>query len=181
MIPHSKTFLIVLAALTAPCASPPSASIEPPGQAGDTGASGGLLPAPLPLLVPLQGVMAGIVTDGAITIFRSAASAQPLSEEDWLTTGLAAINLIGASSLITLAGTGPQDRRRIADPRYRMWAEAMQGASVSIGSAAARQNRTDFLAGARRLADVCDSCHALYQDRPVVPPQYALKSGAEHR
>ncbi|MDP3739218.1 MAG: hypothetical protein Q8R02_17645 [Hyphomonadaceae bacterium] len=131
-------------------------------------------PQPLPLRVPIKGVMAGVVEFSAHGVFTSAISEMPLTEDDWLAAGLASINLIGSATLITLPGTGPHDAEWVADPDYRRWAEAMQLASISAGAATVRKDRAGLLAAANRIAIACQSCHAMYRpDIPSAASQFA--------
>jgi hypothetical protein len=139
-------------------------------------------PQPLPLRVPIKGVMAGVVDFSAHGVFTSATSERPLTEDDWLAAGLASINLIGSSTLITLPGTGPHDAEWVSDPDYRRWAEAMQSASISAGAATVRKDRAGFLAAANRIAIACQSCHAMYRsDIPSAASHFAANGSAAAR
>jgi hypothetical protein len=111
--------------------------------------------------------MAGIIDFSAYGIFETATSEAPLSDDDWLAAGLASINLIGSTTLITSAGTGSQDAEWVANPDWRHWATEMQSASVDAGIAIRQKNGGAYLAAANRLADACSSCHQ--QFRPEAP------------
>jgi hypothetical protein len=132
-------------------------------------------PPPLPLRVPIKGVMAGVVDFSAHGVFTSATSEMPLTEADWLAAELASINLIGSATLITLPGAGPHDAEWVSNPDYRHWAEAMQSASISAGAATVRKDRVGFLAAANRIAIACQSCHSMYRpDIPSAASQFAV-------
>jgi hypothetical protein len=122
---------------------------------------------PLPLRIPIKGVMAGIVDFSAYGIFETATSEMPLTDDDWIAAGLASINLMGATTLVTSPGTGPQDAEWVAQPEWRRWASEMQYASVDAGIAIRQKSRPSYLAAANRLADACRSCHDQY--RPEAP------------
>lgn len=140
------------------------------------------IPPPMPLRVPIKGVMAGVIDFSAHGVFVTATSEEPLKKEDWLAAGLASINLIGASSLITLPGTGPHDADWVAEPSYRHWAEAMQAASTSAGAATARKDRIGLLDAANRLATVCQSCHDMFRpDIPSAASQFAAREAPGRR
>lgn len=133
-------------------------------------------PAPMPLRVPIRGVMAGMIDFSAHGVFVSATSETPLTEDDWLATGLASINLVGAASLITMPGTGPHDAEWVADPSYRRWATAMQEASISAGAASVRKDREALLNAANSLASACQACHEMYRpDIPSAASQFAAR------
>lgn len=133
-------------------------------------------PAPMPLRVPIKGVMAGMIDFSAHGVFVSATSETPLTEDDWLAAGLASINLVGAASLVTMPGTGPHDAEWVADPPYRRWARAMQEASILAGAASVRKDREALLSAANRLASACQSCHDIYRpDIPSAASQFAAR------
>jgi hypothetical protein len=122
----------------------------------------------LPLRVPIKGVMAGIIDFSAYGIFETATHEMPLTDDDWLAAGLAAINLIGSTTLITSAGTGPQDAEWVADPDWRRWATEMQAVSIDAGIAIRQKDRGSYLAAANRLAGACRSCHDRFRpDAPI--------------
>jgi hypothetical protein len=135
-------------------------------------------PPPLPLRVPIKGVMAGVVDFSAHGVFTTATSDTPLTENDWLAAGLTATNLIGSATLITLPGTGPHDAEWVSDPAYRRWAAAMQSASISAGAATLRKDQAGLLAAANQIAIACQSCHAVYRlDIPSAASQLAANAG----
>lgn len=114
---------------------------------------------PLPMRIPIKGVMAGIIDFSAHGVFTTATSEVPLTEDDWLAAGLASINLIGSATLITSHGPGPNDAIWVADPEWQFWAKAFQKASVDAAMAIKDKNRPDFLRAANDLANACQSCH----------------------
>jgi cytochrome c553 len=111
--------------------------------------------------------MAGIIDFSAHGVFETSTSEIPLTESDWRAAGLASINLIGSATLITSAGTGPDDAEWVSDPEWRRWAQTMQSAGISAGAAIAQKDRSAYLNAASRLADACRSCHN--QFRPEAP------------
>jgi hypothetical protein len=119
--------------------------------------------APLPLRIPIKGVMAGVIDFSAHGVFTTATSEAPLAQDDWVAVGLASINLIGSATLITSAGSGPNDSAWIADPEWRRWATAFQQASVQSAAAIRDRDRGAFLRAANNLADACQSCHERFR------------------
>lgn len=122
---------------------------------------------PLPLLVPVRGIMAGVIDFSAYGVFQAATSSKLLTEEQWSSAGLAAVNLIAASTLITLPSSQPQDAEWIADPEWLRKAADMQNASVLVGVAINRQDGPGLLKTANLLADSCQSCHDRF--KPDLP------------
>jgi hypothetical protein len=169
--------LTMLAALTSAASSeaqtPPASAVDP----ARSGGSGGR--PPLPLRVPILGVMAGTIDYSAYGLFSVATTDRRLSEDDWLAAGLAAVNLIAATTLITSEGSGPNDAAWVADPSWRGWADAMQKASLDAAIAVREKDRAALLSSANQIAQACQSCHR--QFRPDLPiesaRQYAERKG----
>ena len=152
-------FLIPAVLALAACATPdPEPAATPPRQIAALRIADQGNP-PLPLRVPIKGVMAGIIDFSAHGIFTTATSETPLTDSDWLAAGLASINLISSATLITSAGAGPDDEAWVANPEWRHWAAAYQEASVDAAVAIRRKDRAAFLSAANDLANTCQSCH----------------------
>lgn len=127
-------------------------------------------PPPLPLRIPISGVMIGVIDLSAQTVFDTA-SETTLTDAEWSRAGLAAINLIGASSLITLPGTGKSDADWVADPDWRMRATAMQKASLEAAIASRDRKQADLIQATQRLTAACQSCHDRFQPgAPLTSP-----------
>jgi len=60
--------------------------------------------------------MLGPMHDASTDVFTAAMSPEALSDDDWLTAGRAAVDLVGSASTITLPGSGPQDIAWTTDP-----------------------------------------------------------------
>ncbi|MEQ1783882.1 MAG: hypothetical protein ABMA14_21195 [Hyphomonadaceae bacterium] len=121
---------------------------------------------PLPLLVPYRGLMIGIIDWSAYGVFTIADSKEQLSDGDWTAAGMAAVNIIAASTLLTLPGSGREDAIRLAEPEWRDMVEAMQNASVSVALAVQGQDKPRLAATAGLLADSCNTCHERFRELP---------------
>lgn len=113
----------------------------------------------IPLLVPYQGLMAGIIDGSARQIFHRTAAAAPLDDDDWTAAGLAAVNIIATTTLLSMKGGGPQDARRHADPEWRALVEDLQNASVFVALAVQQRDRPALDRMSDLLAKSCQSCH----------------------
>jgi len=122
---------------------------------------------PLPLRMPIAGVMLGVIDFSSHGLFKIATSEGVPSTQDWYAAGLASLNLIGSSTLITLPGTGDKDDVWVGDPRWRTFASTMQGASVDAGIASRNRDQVALLLAADRLAKACQACHDVF--RPELP------------
>ncbi|MBI1362285.1 MAG: hypothetical protein GC155_18575 [Alphaproteobacteria bacterium] len=118
----------------------------------------------LPLHVPIRAVMAGIIDFSAFGVEKAAHATEPLNDKDWLSVGLAALNLVGASTLITLPGTGPNDATWVADPEWTKWAADMQTSATNVAIAVRRQDRAALNLAAADLGAACQSCHSQFRD-----------------
>lgn len=158
----------------------PRAAIVSSMEAGFSEPAATISQPPLPLRVPIRGVMAGLVDFSAHGVFTTATAEGELSEADWLAAGLAAINLVSATTLITTAGAGPHDAEWVQDPEWRRWAMDMQAASINAGIAIRRKDRASFLSAADRLAQSCQSCHETFRIPPsTTASQFAAASGGD--
>jgi hypothetical protein len=117
--------------------------------------------------MPIAGVMLGVMDFSSHGLFKIATSEGAPSTRDWYAASLAALNLIGSSTLITLPGTGDHDDAWVGDPRWRAFASAMQGASVDAGIATRNRDQVALLLAADRLAEACQACHDVF--RPELP------------
>jgi hypothetical protein len=123
--------------------------------------------------ISIGDVMAGIIDFSAYGVFVTATSSGPLTEDEWLTSGLAAVNLVGAATLVTTAGAGPEDARWVSDPDWRKMARDMQAAGIRVGNAIRDRDRSSYLKAANQLATACRSCHD--QFRPEAPVRGATQ------
>jgi hypothetical protein len=109
--------------------------------------------------------MTGAINRASYEVFQATTSAGDLNERSWLTVGEAAVDLVGAATLITTPGTGPRDAAWIRDPRWRQLAADMQEAGLSVGVAASSRDRIALTESASRLAQSCQSCHLVFSAR----------------
>ncbi len=124
----------------------------------------------LPLGVSILAVMAGSINRSSTDIFRAATSVKDLSQGDWLQVSEAAVDLIGAATLITTPGTGPNDGAWVADPRWLKLSTEMQAAGVVASIAARNKDRAALTDATARLAQSCQSCHMSFSPRLVTSP-----------
>lgn len=130
----------------------------------------------IPLLVPYQGLMVGIIDGSARQIFHHAAAATPLDDGDWTAAGLAAVNIIATTTLLSMKGSGPNDAHRHADPEWRALVEDLQNASVFVAISIQRRDRQALNHMSDLLATSCQSCHDKF--RVSLPPdtsRFALR------
>jgi hypothetical protein len=124
----------------------------------------------LPLRIPISAVMTGAINRASNRIFRTATLLDQPSEADWLELGEAAVELVGAATLVTIEGTGPSDNVWVADSRWRGFSAEMQSAALAAGAAASSRSRAALTEAAARLAQSCQSCHLAFSTRLITTP-----------
>jgi hypothetical protein len=127
-------------------------------------------PAYLPLRIPISAVMTGIINRSSYEIFRHATSVRDPSDSDWLGIAAAAVDLVGAATLVTIPGPGPQDPEWTASSDWMRLSVDMQAAALAVGAAASGKNRVALTESAARLAQSCQSCHLQFSPRLATSP-----------
>lgn len=173
--------LASIAAAAACGAEPQSADTsgaKPLAQTPDTSTS---VPpsAPLPMRIPISAVMAGLVNESSFEIFQSATADRELSDADWLRIGSAAIDLVGASTLVTLPGTGDEDAAWVSDQRWLQASADMQEAGMAVGRAANARDQAALQEATAQLAQSCQSCHIVFSPRLVATTTDASNSSQD--
>ena len=171
------TLLSLLFASACAGAAPPQRIPEPLADAWLVQHGEAALPAePLPMRIAIKGVMAGVIDFSAHGVFTTATSEAPLTQDDWTAASLASINLIGAATLITSPGSGPNDPAWVADPEWRQLAKAYQEASVRSAAAIRDRDLDTLLRAANTLADACQACHDRFRiTNPRPPAEFAVQ------
>lgn len=114
---------------------------------------------PEPLLpVSLNTLMVALVNHAADPIWV-AAWRNPETDRDWRELERMAIQLEVGGALLTIPGTGPNDREWATDPTWQSWAAALQ----QTGADAVLAVRAQDLEGVARVGDaiveICEGCH----------------------
>lgn len=120
----------------------------------------------LPLLVPYAGLMVGIVDWSSYGVFYLATQDTALTEDDWTAAGLAAVNLIATSTLLSMPGSGYNDRQRVEHPDWLGRVADFQNTSVLVLAAVQGRDRPAFDRAADLLAQTCQSCHKQFKVMP---------------
>lgn len=123
-------------------------------------------PEPLPLFVPYRGLMVSIIDWCSFGVFHLATTDEVLTDSDWTAAGLAAVNLIAVSVLLTTPNGNADDQRRLADPAWMERAADFQAASILVTAAIESRSRADFERTADMLATTCQSCHDMFRVLP---------------
>jgi len=84
----------------------------------------------------------------------------PQNDRDWKALESHAIQLISATSAMTLGGTGAGDMARAKDPRWRDYSEQLLRISKQALDAARNQDLDGVLDAGNVLIEPCSNCHA---------------------
>lgn len=150
--------------LTAGCDRSPTA--QPLTQAPKPPSVEDVADDPFPLLVPYRGLMIGLIDWSAYGIFKLSVTNSPMDDDDWSAAGMAAVNIIATSTLLSMEGSGADDKRRLSDPAWRGMVGDLQNASLFVAMAVQQRNRADFVRRANLLADTCQACHDKFRVLP---------------
>lgn len=121
---------------------------------------------PLPLRVSYLDLMTGVIGASAFPVFELSKREQPMTASEWVRVGAAATNLIAMSSLLSMEGSSPEDRRRFNDPDWIKMVGAFRDASLGIAAAAAQHDRDAFVSSAVAVGQSCQTCHAKFDKAP---------------
>jgi len=124
---------------------------------------------PLPLLVPYLGLMIGIIGWSAYGIADLADKGGPETESDWEAAGMAAINLVAVSTLLSMEGSGPGDLARYSHSEWKALASDFQNASLLVALAVQHRDTTAYLKFADTLAETCEACHKRFKTSSPAP------------
>lgn len=103
----------------------------------------------------------------------AAEAADKLSDDEWLLADQDAVNLVAATSLVSILGTGNNDRKRAANADWQSWNRDMQETALQIRTAAKVHDQTKFAALGDHLQEICSGCHGKY--RPETPSDGILR------
>lgn len=103
----------------------------------------------------------------------AAEAADKLSDDEWRLADQDAVNLIAATSCISLLGAGNHDRIRAANADWQNWIRDMGETALQIRTAARVRDQTRFAALGDHLQEICSGCHGKY--RPEMPSDGILR------
>jgi len=137
----------------------------------------------VPLDTSINALMVALVDHAAHELW-DVSSMDALTRRDWQAAEQHAIQLIGASTLVSLGGTGPADPGWVADPAWQQSAREMRDAALGALDAIRRTDQTALGDAGTRLVEACETCHM--QFKPDIPteglthiPHYAISSRGE--
>ena len=125
----------------------------------------------IPLRTSINALMVALVDHSAHEIWE-AGSAQRMTGRDWQTVEQHAIQLIASGTLISLGGTGPQDRSWVATPAWQDWARKLTDGGLAALDAVQKSDQRALRAAGEAIVDTCFGCHDMF--KPDAPTEGLL-------
>lgn len=158
----------VLAAAAPGCGGP-----APPQNETAVEAAAASAPTPAPVPTPRTSVNALMVTmidnSGHVLWDTEKANFKPRDEADWLELEDHATQLVAASTLIQLGGTGQADNGWIRQVGWTENAGLMGDAGLAALAAAKSRNLDALVKANGTLVDSCEGCHKAF--KPELPTE----------
>jgi cytochrome c556 len=107
--------------------------------------------------MPIKQLMETTITEASNAIWN--AYDPPASDEQWKALEEAALNLIAATKVTALGGTGPMDNDWVKQPAWQPFNSAMLAASESALAAIRAKDHAALLAASDALYPPCEGCH----------------------
>jgi len=126
------------------------------------GAGNADAPKPLPSSLSILEVMRASIEIPAEGLW-AAQGADKLSEEDWQLADQDAVQLIGATTLVSRGGTGKHDQQWAAKADWQAWVGDMLKTGLALRAAAKAQDAAKLASSADHLQEICTACHAKYR------------------
>jgi hypothetical protein len=123
------------------------------------------------LQTSINAVMVALIDHAAHEIWE-AGSAQRLTGRDWQTVEQHAFQLVASGALISLPGTGPQDRAWVATPAWKEWAGKLTEGGLAALDAAQKSDQRALHAAGQAIVDTCFGCHDAF--KPDAPTEGLL-------
>ena len=134
----------------------------------------------IPLATSINALMVALVDHSAHEVW-AAAAAQSLTRQGWLTAEQHATQLIAASTLVSLGGTGPLDSQWVAKADWQQWSQSMADGAAAALAAVQNTDQAALNEAGQRLIVACDGCHQEF--KPDIPteglthiPHYSISS-----
>jgi hypothetical protein len=124
-----------------------------------------------PLQTSINAVMVDLVDHAAHNIW-DASYAEVLNGRDWQEVEQHAIQLVASGTLMSLGGTGPQDRGWVASPVWQEWSRKLIDSGLSAQAAVKATDQKALETAGDVLVQTCIGCHQAF--KPDLPTEGIL-------
>ena len=125
----------------------------------------------VPLGTSINALMVALVDHAAHEIWE-AASAASLTGRDWQTVEQHAIQIVASGTLVSIGGTGPEDRNWVKEPAWQEWSRALSEGGRAALMAAEHTDQRALQAAGQQIIDACFGCHDRF--KPDAPTEGLL-------
>jgi hypothetical protein len=122
----------------------------------------------IPLEMSINALMVALVDHAAHEIWE-AGSRSRLSGSDWQDVEQHARQLIASGTLISLGGTGRQDKQWVATPAWQQWARELTDGGLAALAAVEKTDQEALHAAGEDIVDTCVGCHDMF--KPELPTE----------
>lgn len=163
----NRSLQIALGAITgtwliAGCGTP--APVQPPPTAPATSA------APVTSPVSINASMVSIVDHAGHQLWNAEREGHaPKTKAEWEILAEHATQLAAAGALVSVPGTGIQDRTWVATPGWQKWSRAMSDAALAALNATEGEDLQALVAANGQLVQSCEGCHQEF--KPELPSE----------
>ncbi len=167
---HSAVSFLVIgigAAIVSSCQSPPQQEAPPP-----TSAAAATPPAEPAIKLPVSynALMVAMVDNAGHVLWDIEKEGfAPKNDADWLEVEDHAMQLVAASTLLQLEGSGPADAGWVKQVGWKSNAEAMGAAGMAANAAAKAKNKDALVKANGEVVAACEGCHKAF--KPTLPTE----------
>lgn len=121
----------------------------------------------VPLATSVNALMVALVDHAAHEIWE-AASAVTLTGRDWQTVEQHATQLVAAGTLVSIGGTGREDRNWAMTDDWQAWSRALSEGGLAALAAVEDTDQRALQAAGELIIDACFGCHDRFKpDAPT--------------
>ncbi|MGI1679196.1 MAG: hypothetical protein K6L75_10720 [Cellvibrionaceae bacterium] len=114
-------------------------------------------------LISVKEIMTDIIEPASNTLWAAALDENiPQTDEDWKKLEQAAIQLMSATSAISLGGTGESDKNWAATQEWQAYNQQMAELSSTILKLVRERKYDDMLDAGNFLVEPCGACHTAF-------------------
>lgn len=115
----------------------------------------------------VNALMVALVDHAAHEIWE-AASEPTLTGRDWQTVEQHATQLVAAGTLVSLGGTGREDKNWASTPAWQEWSRALGDGGLAALAAVKSTDQAALRAAGEHIIDACFGCHDMFKpDAPT--------------
>jgi hypothetical protein len=126
-------------------------------------------------VVPINDIMVSIVDHNSHMIWNVGDPKKtPKTDQDWHYLEHAATALAASGNMILIPGPPADDKKWVADPEWKKYAQDLSNAGLKAVLAVDHRNLEELNAAGDQLVMTCEGCHAKF--KPALPAHVAKPS-----